>query len=342
MKVCIYGAGAVGGLVGARFAASGRFDVSAVARGATLAALREHGFRVRSGQGVLQAPVRASEHAAELGVQDLVVVAVKATSLAAVAPLLAPLLGPSTLVLPAMNGVPWWFGRGIAEVSAQPLASVDPGGGIDAAIPFANVLGCVVHLSAAVVEPGFVDHRMGNELIVGEPAGEPAGGTSQRVQRLAGWLAEAGLTATVSADIRRDIWFKLWGNLTLNPVSAITGATADRILADPLVRAFCSAAMREAATVGARIGCAIEQSPDDRHAISRRLGAFKTSMLQDALAGRAIELDAIVGAVREIASRLDMATPNIDALFGLARLFGRVHGLYPPAADGAVQNSELP
>ena len=327
MKVCLYGAGAIGGLLGARFAASGRFEVSAVARGATLAALREHGFRVRSAQGVLQAPLRASEDAGELGVQDLVIVAVKATSLGAIAPRLAPLLGPATLVLPAMNGVPWWFGNGVAELGAQPLESVDPGGVIGASIPLANVVGCVVHLSASVNEPGLVEHRMGNELIVGEPAG----GASERVARLAGWLAEAGLSATVSADIRRDIWFKLWGNLTLNPVSAITGATADRILADPLVRAFCSAAMCEAAAVGARIGCAIEQSPEDRHAISARLGAFKTSMLQDALAGRAIELDAIVGAVREIASRLGMATPNIDTLFGLARLFGRVHGLYPLA-----------
>ena len=329
MKVCIYGAGAIGGLLGARFAASSGFDVSVVARGATLATLREHGLRVRSAHGVLQAPGRAVADARELGVQDLVVVAVKATSLAAIAPLLAPLIGAQTIVLPAMNGVPWWFGLGVPELAAQPLASVDPGGTIGAAVPFANVLGCVVHLSASVDTHGVVEHRMGDELIIGEPGG----GGSDRVDRLAGWIAQAGLSATVSTDIRRAIWFKLWGNMTLNPVSAITGATADRILADPLVRAFCSAAMREAAAVGARIGCAIEQAPEDRHAISARLGAFKTSMLQDALAGRPIELDAIVGAVREIASRLGMATPNIDALFGLARLFGRVHGLYPNGGD---------
>ena len=329
MKVCIYGAGAIGGLLGARFAASSGFDVSVVARGATLATLREHGLRVRSAHGVLQAPVRAVADARELGVQDLVVVAVKATSLAAIAPLLAPLIGAQTIVLPAMNGVPWWFGLGAPQLGAQPLASVDPGGTIGAAIPFANVLGCVVHLSASVDTHGVVEHRTGDELIIGEPGG----GGSDRVDRLARWIMQAGLSATVSTDIRRAIWFKLWGNMTLNPVSAITGATADRILADPLVRAFCSAAMREAAAVGARIGCAIEQAPEDRHAISARLGAFKTSMLQDTLAGRPIELDAIVGAVREIAARLDMATPNIDALFGLARLFGRVHGLYPAVDD---------
>ncbi len=342
MKVCIYGAGAVGGLLGARFAGSGDVDVCAVARGATLSALRAHGFRVRPAPGaaaVREAPVRAAESASEFGVQDLVVVAVKATSLAAVAVQLAPLIGPQTIVLPAMNGVPWWFGHGIAELADRPLESVDPGGVIGAAIAFEHVVGCVVHLSASVAEPGLVEHRMGNELIVGEPAGGP----SERIERLAAWLGQAGIKATPSTDIRRDIWFKLWGNLTLNPVSALTGATADRILADPLVRAFCSAAMREAAAVGARIGCAIDQSPEDRHAISARLGAFKTSMLQDALAGRPIELDAIVGAVREIAGRLDLPTPNIDALFGLARLHARVHGLYPPpSVSAAVQNSALP
>ena len=243
--------------------------------------------------------------------------------------MLAPLIGAQTIVLPAMNGVPWWFGFGAPQLGVQPLASVDPGGTIGAAIPFANVLGCVVHLSASVDAHGVVEHRMGDELIIGEPGG----GGSDRVDRLARSITQAGLSATVSTDIRRAIWFKLWGNMTLNPVSAITGATADRILADPLVRAFCSAAMREAAAVGARIGCAIEQAPEDRHAISARLGAFKTSMLQDTLAGRPIELDAIVGAVREIAARLGMATPNIDALFGLARVFGRVHGLYPNGGD---------
>jgi 2-dehydropantoate 2-reductase len=153
------------------------------------------------------------------------------------------------------------------------------------------------------------------------------------VRELAALLAAAGFEASVSADIRRDIWYKLWGNMTVNPVAAITGATGDRVLADPLVRAFCTAAMREAAAVGARIGCAIEQSPEDRHVITRRLGSFKPSMLQDVQAGRPIELDAIVAVVREIAQRVDVPTPTIDALLGLARLFGRAHGLYPEA-DG--------
>jgi 2-dehydropantoate 2-reductase len=149
------------------------------------------------------------------------------------------------------------------------------------------------------------------------------------VQRVVDLLARAGFDVTHSDDLRRDLWFKLWGNLTMNPVSALTGATIDRVLADPLVRAFCSAAMAEAAVIGARIGCAIEQSPEDRHAVTAKLGAFKTSMLQDAAAGRAIELDAIVGAVHEIGARLGLSSPHIGALLGLTRLMGRTRGLYP-------------
>jgi 2-dehydropantoate 2-reductase len=185
----------------------------------------------------------------------------------------------------------------------------------------------VVHASCSTSAPGVVQHKMGQGLVIGEALG----GKSARVQRVAELLAAAGFDTTHSADVRYDIWYKLWGNLTMNPVSAITGATIDQVLADPLVRAFCSAAMAEAAAIGERIGCNIAQSAEDRHAITARLGAFKTSMLQDAEAGRAIELDAIVGAVHEIAQRLGLATPNIAALLGLTRLFGRSHGLYPTA-----------
>jgi 2-dehydropantoate 2-reductase len=190
------------------------------------------------------------------------------------------------------------------------------------------VVGCVVHASTSTPEPGVVLHRMGDGLIIGEPRG----GRSERVQAVADLLAHAGFNVTHSADVRHDIWYKLWGNLTMNPVSALTGATIDRLLADPLVRGFCSAAMREAAAIGERIGCAISQSPEDRHAVTARLGAFKTSMLQDVEAGRAIELDAIVGAVHEIGQRLEMPMPSISALLGLTRLFGRVQGLYPETA----------
>lgn len=325
MKVCIVGAGAIGGWIGTHLAQAGH-AVSAVARGATLQALRRHGWRLHEGGALRQAPLAdAAEDPAALGPQALVVIAVKGPALAEVAARLAPLVGDDTVLLPAMNGVPWWFGRGIAALGDAPLASVDPDGRIAAAIPFERVVGAVVHGAAATREPGVVEHRMGHGLIVGEPGG----GLSSRSEQLAATLAAAGFDARASADIRGDIWFKLWGNLTMNPVSAITGATVDRVLDDPLVRGFCSAAMREAAEIGGRIGCPVALQPEDRHAITRKLGAISTSMLQDVEAGRPIELDAIVGAVQELGRRLGVATPSVDALYGLARLFGRVHGLYP-------------
>lgn len=326
-QVCIVGAGAIGGFIGTRLAAAGRARVSALARGATLAALQAQGWRLNTSAGLVQVPAHARSDAAELGVQDLVIVAVKGPALGAVAPAIAPLIGPRTLVLPAMNGVPWWFCQGLPAFAGAPLHSVDPGGTVAAAIPFDQVLGGVVHASTSVTEPGLVQHRMGQGLIVGEPRG----GRSDRAQAVVDLLAHAGFEATLTADVRYDIWYKLWGNLTLNPVSAMTGATADRVLADPLVRDFCSAAMREAAAIGARIGCAIAQDAEDRHAVTARLGAFKTSMLQDVEAGRPVELDAIVAAVHEIGTRLGKPMPAISALFGLARLHARVHGLYPSA-----------
>jgi 2-dehydropantoate 2-reductase len=325
MKVCIVGAGAIGGFIGTRLAAAGGAQVSALARGATLAALRAHGWRLQQGGQLLQAAVTASDQAADLGPQDLVVLAVKGPSLPAVAEALGPLLGPRTVVLPAMNGVPWWFGSGLGVLGEAPLASVDPGGRIAAAIALSQVVGCVVHASTAAPEPGLVLHKMGQGLIIGEPAG----GRSARVQGLAGLLTQAGFEVTVSDQVRYDVWYKLWGNLTMNPISALTGATIDRVLADPLLREFCSAAMREAAAIGARLDCEITQSPEDRHAVTARLGAFKTSMLQDVEAGRALELDSIVGAVHELGQRVGVPTPAIGALLGLARLFGQVRGLYP-------------
>jgi 2-dehydropantoate 2-reductase len=334
MKICIIGAGAIGGFIGARLARAGRAQVSALARHETLASLRQHGWRLREGGAsadVLHAPVdHVSDQPAQLGPQDLVVIAVKGPALGAVVASIAPLLGPHTRVLPAMNGVPWWFCQGVAEMGDAPLRSVDPDGRIAAMLPRERVIGCVVHIAASSPQPGLVQHNFGQGLILGEAVG----GHSPAVQAVADLFTHAGFDVTHSVDVRRDIWFKLWGNLTMNPVSALTGATTDRILADPLVRAFCSAAMREAAEVGARIGCPIEQSPEDRHAITTRLGAFKTSMLQDVEAGRPIELDGIVGVVHEIATRLGVATPNVDALFGLARLFGRAHGLYAPPPAG--------
>ncbi|GHD42536.1 2-dehydropantoate 2-reductase [Thalassobaculum fulvum] len=323
--VCIVGAGAIGGFIGARLAATGQVSVGAVARGDTLQALSTHGWRLRQSGGMVGGPAIASDDPAKLGAQDLVIIAVKGPAMPAVAGTITPLIGPDTVVLPAMNGLPWWFGDGVQALDGPPLESVDPDGAIAAAIPAHHVLGCVVHAAAAVTEPGLVEHRMGNGLIVGEPDGS----ASDRLATVSALLTEAGFDVTVSGSIRREIWYKLWGNLTMNPVSAVTGATADRILDDPLVRAFCSAAMREASAIGERIGCVIDQSPEDRHEVTRKLGAFKTSMLQDAEAGRPLELDSIVAVVSEIGRRVGVDTPNVDALLGLTRLFGRVRGLYP-------------
>ncbi len=324
MKVCIVGAGAVGGLIGTRLAVCGS-EVAALARGETLAALRTHGWRARQGGALLAGPISAaSSDARELGPQELVVIAVKAPVTAALAEAVVPLLGPSTIVLPAMNGVPWWFMPG--------LDSVDPGGAVAQAIPLQHVVGCVVHLSAATETPGLAVHRNGMGLIVGEPDGSP----SARLARVHALLAAAGFNVTSSPAIRREAWYKLWGNLTMNPVSALTGATGDRMLDDPLVRDFCSAAMLEAQAIGARIGCAIDQTPEERHAVTRELGAFKTSMLLDAERGRPIELDAIVTVVHELGRRTGVATPNIDALLGLTRLFARSRGLYPAVSGSSL------
>ena len=327
MKVCIVGAGSIGGFLGTKLAVAGRAEVSVLARGATLAALRTYGWRLVQSGTTLSAPARASDDPGSLGVQDVVMIAVKGPALPALAPSLVPLIGPDTLVVPAMNGVPWWFSGTIDALGGSPLESVDPGGRTGAAIPLGQVIGCVIHASTATTEPGLAVHKMGQGLIIGEAAG----GDSARVARLGELLAHAGFDVTCSPRIRYDIWYKLWGNMTANPVSAITGATMDRVLDDELVRKFCTEAMREAGAIGERIGCGVDQTPADRHVITRKLGAFRTSMLQDAEAGRMIELDSIVGAVREIGQRVNVPTPTIDALFGLTRLFGRVHGLYPPA-----------
>ena len=324
MKICIYGAGAIGGWIGARLAAIGE-PVSVVARGTTLAALQTHGLRLQQADGLLQVPVQAADNAAALGVQDLVVVAVKAPALAEVARGIAPLLGPHTIVLTAMNGVPWWFFQGFGGAYAgTALTAVDARGEIAAAIPAQHTIGCVVHASCALQAPGVVQHHFGNRLILGEPSGLQ----TERVKALSALLGKAGFDAPLSEQIQRDTWYKLWGNMTVNPVSALTGATTDLILGDPLVRDFISRVMLEAKEIGARIGIPIDQQPEDRHAVTLKLGAFKTSMLQDVEAGKPVELDALVTVVQELGVLTAVATPFTDALLGLARLQSRVKGLY--------------
>ena len=327
-KTCIVGVGAIGGWLGAGLARAG-CNVSLLARGRTLAALQHDGLRLRTGSGDNQQiethRVQATADPASLGPQDLVVIAVKSPALREVAQQIAPLLGPDTLVLCAMNGVPWWFLQGFGgQLQGRQLESIDPGGVIDKAIAPSHIVGAVVHASCSVAAPAMVQHGFGNKIIIGEPSGQ----RSARVLALAALLGQAGFEAPVSECIQRDIWFKLWGNMTMNPISAFTGATSTEVLDDDLVRGFCSDVMREARTVGDRIGLAINQEPEDRHAVTRKLGAFKTSMLQDVEAGKPVELDALVAAVRELGQLTGVPTPFTNILFGLARLHARAHGLY--------------
>ena len=330
MKVCIAGLGAIGGLLAAWLATRlrpGTVALSALARGATLASVKAHSLVLETSGGDQRVDLQVSDNASELGPQDLVILAVKGPALAAVAPAVAPLLGPHTQILTAMNGVPWWFFEGLpGPCQGLRLASTDPGGVAAAHLPAAQILGGVVHLSATSPAPGRVRHINGNGLILGRAVGAP----DAPLQAVAGLLREAGLAVTVSDCIQRDVWFKLWGNMTMNPVSALTGAPCDRILDDPLVRQFCSAVMLEAQAIGTAFGISIPQQPEERHAVTCKLGSFKTSMLQDVVAGRPLEIDGLVASVREIGVHLGMATPHIDALLGLVRLMASERGLYPP------------
>ncbi len=331
MKVCIYGAGAIGGWIGVHLAQTGH-EVSVVARGATLEALQKNGLQcvqTQAAEAHLKADVKVSANPADLGPQDLVIVAVKAPAMADVAKGIAPLLGPNTMVMTAMNGVPWWFFQGFGgKLQGTTLSTIDPEGRIAKAIPAHHVVGCVVHASCSLDAPGVVRHHFGQGLILGEPA-DQHGQVSARVQQLVTDLQAAGFNASASAQIQKDVWYKLWGNMTVNPISAITGATTDLILKDDLVRDFVSKVMLEAKVIGEKIGIPIAQTPEDRHAVTLKLGAFKTSMLQDVEAGKTVELDALVSGVRELGQLTQVSTPYTDALLGLSRLHASVRGLYP-------------
>jgi 2-dehydropantoate 2-reductase len=250
-----------------------------------------------------------------------------------VAEAVAALSHADTTVLGAMNGVPWWFFDGLpagapVDTRGWVLDSVDPGGRLRQHMPPARVVGGVLHLAASTLGPGHVRHGQGKRLVLGDAVARADRGASPRTQAVAALLAEAGVDVEVSDCVQREVWFKLWGNVTMNPVSALTGATLDQILDDDLVRGFCSGVMAEAQALGALIGLPITQTPEERHAVTAKLGAVRTSMLQDTLAGRPLEIDALVTAVHEIGRRLRQPTPQLDALLGLVRLMARGRGLY--------------
>ena len=327
MRVAIVGLGAMGGYIAARLLQAGRRPVALVTR-RHLEPLRSKGLRLET-DGRQQAwPIAASDDAAALGPQDLVVLAMKATALPRVAPTLAPLLGPQTRIVAAMNGVPWWFFQGIdVGLAAQPLEAVDPGGCISAVLPPPRVLGCVLHLGCSMPEPGLVRHAFGNRFLIGDPLarGRADGG---RARAVAEYFAGAGMDAVASTDIHADVWFKLWGNMTMNPITAMTGQPMDQVLRDPDARAFMARVMLEADAVSRRFGVVMTGTPEERFRVAEKLGAFRTSMLQDVEAGRPIELDAMVGAVIEIGARYGLDLPETRTLMSLARPFAQARGLY--------------
>ena len=308
MRVCVVGAGAIGGWMAAELALSG-VDVSLVARAETLRLIDSEGLRLNENGALHCVAVATAEDPRELGHQDLVIVAVKAPALLEIAPTLEPLIGPETVILPMLNGVPWWF-------TDEPLWSVDPECAIADALPIGQIVGCVVHASCRREAPNQVHVVHSEKLILGEPGGE----MSDRVERLCALIKNAGVACEASQNVRRSIWYKLWGNATINPLSALTRSTADKLLDDPVLRALMAKAMDELAAVGAAIGCPISETAEDRMAVTARLGAFKSSMLQDVEAGRSIELEALLGAPREIARRVDVPTPQLDRIYAMTRL----------------------
>jgi 2-dehydropantoate 2-reductase len=316
MKICVYGAGAIGGLMAAWLARAGH-DVSLVARGAQLDAIRRDGLRVRSKSGTESFSIKADPDAKKLGAQDYVLVTVKAQSLTDVAASIAPLLGEQTSVVTAMNGVPWWF-------LGMRLKSLDPDGLLSRAIPTERVVGCVIHLAASNPEPGLVSHNMGAKLILGEPGGE----NTARTRRIADALAAAGFEIVVSSTIEKEFWVKLLGNVSFNPVSALTVSTADRLIQNEEVKAYMVEIMREVLAIGRAVGVDANIDPEARIDMARALGPFKTSMLQDLEAGKRLEIDGLLAGTLEIARKAGVRAPFTESLFGLIRARAQSTGQY--------------
>lgn len=326
MRICVFGAGAIGGYLAARLAAREENEVSLVARGPHLEAIRTKGLVLVEGEQRTVTRPRASADSRELGPQDYVVVTLKAHQITAAVPAIEALLGPETAIVWAVNGVPWWYFHGLeGPWRDRRLESVDPGGVIWDRLDPKRAIGCVVYPAAEVHEPGVVTLVEGDRFSLGEPDGS----RSERVERLAKALVAAGLKAPVRPKIRDEIWVKLWGNLTFNPLSALTRATLDVICADPGTRAVARAMMVEAQTVAEKLGVRFAIDVGKRIEGAAAVGAHKTSMLQDLERGRPMEIDALVTAVLELAKLVEVATPTIATVHALVTLEARVAGCYP-------------
>ncbi len=321
MKIAIVGVGAIGGYVAIRLALSGE-DVTLIARGANLTALQTQGLRLQLADGTEEAVprIKATADYTAAGPQDLVILAMKAHQVAAVAADIPKLFGPKTAVIPMQNGIPYWyFYQHGGALAGTPVHSVDPTGEIGAHIPAERVIGCVVYPATELLSHGVIKHVEGNRFPVGEPNGAP----SERVTRVAGSLTRAGLKAPVIEDIRAEIWLKLWGNMTFNPISALSRATLAGICQYPPSRALAAAMMSEAQSIAHKLGITFRVPLEKRIAGAEKVGHHKTSMLQDLEAGRALEIDALLGAVVELARLTQTPTPHLDAVYALTKLLAK-------------------
>ena len=324
MKVCIYGAGAIGGHLGVLLARSG-VEVSLVARGAHLEAIRENGLRLRTSDEEFVVRVPASDDPSELGEQDFVILTLKAHQASAAASAMQPLLGPQTAIVTAMNGIPFWYFYGLdGPWRDHRLEAVDPGGVLWDTLGPQRIIGCIVYCAAEVVEPGVVLHEHGARYSLGEPDGSK----SERALAIGKALSDAGLKAPVKTRIRDELWFKLWGNLSFNPISVLTLGTLADMAGDPGTRSVARAMMLEAQTIAEKLGVKFAMDVDKRMDISRDVGAHKPSTLQDLERGRPMEIDALLTAVQEMGALTQTPTPSIDTILALVQQRARIAGLY--------------
>jgi len=334
MKVCIYGAGAIGAHIGVLMKLAG-VDVSVVARGATLEAINSNGWKLIINGEEKVARLKAAQNPADLGPQDYVIVALKSHQAWDTAENLIPLLGPDTAVVTAQNGIPWWYFYGFeGQYANLQLESVDPRGRQWKTIGPQRAIGCTVSPAAEIVSPGVIKHTYGDRYGLGEPTRQE----TPRIKKLAGAFEAAGLKPKIYPEIRNDIWLKLWGNLCFNPISALTHATLDVVATDPGTRAVARKMMEEAEIIARRIGAHFRVDIERRINGAASVGAHRTSMLQDLEKGRQIELDALLTVVQEMGRLVDVATPAIDIVLALTQQMGRVAGVYPVFPESALED----